>query len=134
MCACVCSNAAQETERKEHYERLYRRTKAQIEEEEMLIEEMKKIEKAQKKLQADRQKVAKLTQSIIAMPGTEPLPPPLEPPTVPPPLPLPYSPVRARNAQSVRGSSDAFRAVCDVVHRNEGRNRSRTSWTCPEAL
>lgn len=74
-------NKAQETERKEHYEKLYRRTKAQIEEEEMLIEEMKKIEKAQKKLQADRQKVAKLTQSIIAMPGTEPLPPPLEPPT-----------------------------------------------------
>ena len=78
--------AAQETERKEHYEKLYRRTKAQIEEEEMLIEEMKKIEKAQKKLQADRQKVAKLTQSIIAMPGTEPLPPPLEPPTVPLPF------------------------------------------------
>jgi len=72
-------NKAQEIERKVQHEKLYRRTKAQIEEEEMLIEEMKKIEKAQKKLQKDKQRVIKLTQSVIAMPWTEPLPP--EPPS-----------------------------------------------------
>jgi len=74
----------------------------------MLIEEMKKIEKAQKKLQKDKQRVIKLTQSVIAMPWTEPLPP--EPPSVKL-LPHPHS-----------CFPNSF-TVGSTAYRNEGRNQ-----------
>jgi len=50
--------------RKEQWEKLDKRTKDQIKEEEELQIEMKRIEQQQKKKEKDRKKVHKLTQSV----------------------------------------------------------------------